>query len=260
MNIRSLAFVGCVLVVLSACSNVPRGDVVIVDKTGSIQQKTPTGQKAQVPDRTLAESVILPSEVDVIASDAIDYGVVGEVYEVYQEAEESQLVDSLEEEKIAAELSRQPDIALNKQQSDYPQTSLSRINPNTKQVPSKGVAPQITIVLPAEEAKLDNSVKVLVQEANKHQNQGNLQRAASSLERAQRIAPREPYVLYQLAGLRLMQQDAASAEQIATRALGYSVNKKQMQFHLWRLISQCRLARGDHAGAVAAQEQSVLIN
>jgi len=108
--------------------------------------------------------------------------------------------------------------------------------------------------------QLDDAVLALINEANNYQQTGNLVMAVASLERAQRIAPREPYVLYNLAKARLAQKDFVVAEQIATRALFYTNNKPQMQAKLWYLISDCRTLNGDHAGAIDAKEQAKLQN
>src|SRR5690606_9868288 len=69
----------------------------------------------------------------------------------------------------------------------------------------------------AADEQLDGPVLALLTSAQQQQGSGDLEGASSSLERAQRIAPREPQVLYRLAEVRLAQGDAAQAEQLARR-------------------------------------------
>jgi len=109
-----------------------------------------------------------------------------------------------------------------------------------------------------DDMQLDSAVLTLINDANNHQLAGNLSMAIASLERAQRIAPREPYVLYTLAKANLAKGDAAAAEQIATRALFYTASKPKLQSKLWYLIADCRTSLGNHIGAVNATEQAKL--
>ncbi|TIH07355.1 M48 family metallopeptidase [Pseudomonas leptonychotis] len=104
--------------------------------------------------------------------------------------------------------------------------------------------------------QLDGPVLALLTTAQQQQGGGDLNGAASSLERAQRIAPREPQVLYKLAEVRLAQGDAAQAEQFARRGLSYSSGRPALQASLWNLIAQARERQGDAAGAAQAREQA----
>jgi len=104
--------------------------------------------------------------------------------------------------------------------------------------------------------QLDGPVLALLTTAQQQQGGGDLNGAASSLERAQRIAPREPQVLYRLAEVRLAQGDAAQAEQIARRGLTYAGGRPQLQASLWELIAQTREQQGDPQGAAQARERA----
>lgn len=104
--------------------------------------------------------------------------------------------------------------------------------------------------------QLDGPVLALLTTAQQQQGGGDLNGAASSLERAQRIAPREPQVLYRLAEVRLAQGDAAQAEQIARRGLTYANGRPQLQASLWELIAQTREQQGDPQGAAQARERA----
>lgn len=108
----------------------------------------------------------------------------------------------------------------------------------------------------AADEQLDGPVLALLTTAQQQQGGGDLDGAASSLERAQRIAPREPQVLYRLAGVRLAQGDATQAEQLARRGLSYASGRPALQASLWELIAKAREQRGDGAGATQARERA----
>lgn len=147
--------------------------------------------------------------------------------------------------------------------STPPSTSTNFSNPP---MPSSSMTPQplpsvgspgakISSALNADE-QLDGPVLALLTTAQQQQGSGDLNGAAASLERAQRIAPREPQVLYQLAQTRLNQGDPAQAEQLARRALSYSAGRPALQASLWELIAQSRERQGDAAGAAQARQRA----
>jgi hypothetical protein len=104
--------------------------------------------------------------------------------------------------------------------------------------------------------QLDGPVLSLLTTAQQQQASGDLNGASSSLERAQRVAPREPQVLFRLAQVRLSQGDAPQAEQLARRALTYANGRPDLQASLWGLIAQCRAKQGDAAGAASARQKA----
>jgi hypothetical protein len=104
--------------------------------------------------------------------------------------------------------------------------------------------------------QLDGPVLALLTTAQQQQSGGDLNGASSSLERAQRVAPREPQVLYRLAQVRLAQGDAAQAEQLARRGLTYANGRASLQASLWELIAQSREKQGDSAGAALARQKA----
>lgn len=115
--------------------------------------------------------------------------------------------------------------------------------------------PRVSSGLAADE-QLDGPILALLTAAQQQQSGGDLNGAASNLERAQRIAPREPQVLYRLAEVRLAQGDAAQAEQFARRGLTYANGRPALQASLWSLIAKAREQQGDPAGAAQAREQA----
>jgi hypothetical protein len=129
---------------------------------------------------------------------------------------------------------------------------------NTYNMPSSaptGIPSASSGGLSADE-QLDGPVLALLTTAQQQQSSGDLNGASSSLERAQRVAPREPQVLYKLAQVRLAQGDAPQAEQLARRALTYANGRASLQASLWGLIAQAREKQGDAAGAALARQKA----
>jgi hypothetical protein len=104
--------------------------------------------------------------------------------------------------------------------------------------------------------QLDGPVLALLTTAQQQQANGDLNGASSSLERAQRVAPREPQVLYRLAQVRMAQGDAPQAEQFARRGLTFANGRPALQASLWELIAQAREKQGDSAGAALARQKA----
>ncbi|WP_419708550.1 tetratricopeptide repeat protein [Pseudomonas sp. NFX224] len=104
--------------------------------------------------------------------------------------------------------------------------------------------------------QLDGPVLALLTTAQQQQAGGDLNGASSSLERAQRVAPREPQVLYRLAQVRMAQGDAPQAEQFARRGLTFANGRPALQASLWELIAQSREKQGDSAGAALARQKA----
>ena len=104
--------------------------------------------------------------------------------------------------------------------------------------------------------QLDGPVLALLTTAQQQQAGGDLNGASSSLERAQRVAPREPQVLYRLAQVRMAQGDVAQAEQFARRGLTFANGRPDLQASLWGLIAQAREKQGDPAGAALARQKA----
>ncbi|MHC8388449.1 tetratricopeptide repeat protein [Pseudomonas sp. MDT2-39-1] len=104
--------------------------------------------------------------------------------------------------------------------------------------------------------QLDGPVLALLTTAQQQQASGDLNGASSSLERAQRVAPREPQVLYRLAQVRMAQGDAPQAEQFARRGLTFANGRSALQASLWELIAQAREKQGDSSGAALARQKA----
>jgi len=131
------------------------------------------------------------------------------------------------------------------------------VNQGTYNMPStpSGIPSANAGGLSADE-QLDGPVLALLTTAQQQQAGGDLNGASSSLERAQRVAPREPQVLYRLAQVRMAQGDAPQAEQFARRGLTMASGRPDLQASLWALIGDARAAQGDAAGAAQARQKA----
>ncbi len=83
---------------------------------------------------------------------------------------------------------------------------------------------------------------------------GDLRLAGLQLERALRIAPRDPELWYQMARIRLEQGDPGQAERLAERSLQLGARDRVLALANWRLIARAREALGDAEGALRARE------
>jgi len=206
---------------LSGCATVQRGSIPVVDATGSASELEPGGGYAS-------------------AGSGPSYGGTRPV-----ESDNDAVVVMVPQQSSGAPLqvwsAGAPDGAPAGGFDSQP------ISPAPSGIPSGGLA--------ADE-QLDGPVLALLTSAQRQQASGDLNGAASSLERAQRIAPREPQVLYRLAELRLAQGDATQAEQFARRGLSYATGRPALQAGLWELIAQSRERLGDAAGAAQARQNA----
>jgi hypothetical protein len=138
--------------------------------------------------------------------------------------------------------------------SGYQSAPISQGTYNMPSTPS-GIPSARAGGLSADE-QLDGPVLALLTTAQQQQSSGDLNGASSSLERAQRVAPREPQVLYRLAQVRMAQGDAPQAEQFARRGLSFANGRPDLQASLWELIAQAREKQGDAAGAAQARQKA----
>jgi predicted Zn-dependent protease len=95
----------------------------------------------------------------------------------------------------------------------------------------------------------------LLGHAEQQANDGNLQAAAVTLERAIRIDSRNPILWHHLASVRLAEGDAIQAEQLAIKSSSLAAGNYALQARNWGLIAEARRTRGDTAGAQAAERQ-----
>lgn len=93
----------------------------------------------------------------------------------------------------------------------------------------------------------------LVRSARESRKAGKPEAAASSLERALRIEPRNPWVWQALAGLHLQQGQAEQAESEAQKANSLARRNPWIEVENWRVIAAARSLRGNAAGAAQAE-------
>jgi tetratricopeptide (TPR) repeat protein len=127
--------------------------------------------------------------------------------------------------------------------------------PILNQVITPSVAPEVKlpvvqgVQLPVSDQAV---VEQLLAEADQLKAQGKVTQAVIQLQRAQRIAPREPKVYARLAALLLSLGEASRAEQLALKGLTLVPNKKSYQYYFWKLIGASRSHLGDGKGEASA--------
>lgn len=114
------------------------------------------------------------------------------------------------------------------------------------------------VAAPTPVSSSNPAVIALLQGAVEQQKQGEFSAAQSSLERAQRIAPRDPHVYMQLADLRRQQGQYLQAEQFALKGLTLARGQSALERKFWILIADIRSEGGDHSGAAAARDKARL--
>jgi len=117
------------------------------------------------------------------------------------------------------------------------------------------VAPRPQVPVPAATATAPQSPAViaLLDKADYAQQQGDFNTAQTNLQRAQRIAPRDPAVYYALANTHMQLEDYALAEQVALKGISITQGQPQQLKKFWLLVADIRLRNGDIKGSEAAQ-------
>lgn len=232
------------VVLLPGCATVKRGAIPVVDSGAPVSEEL--SRSARQPARTAN-----PSAATVQPGPA-DSGVM--VMVPQQNAEPLQTYAAPDAPFSSSSMPAPSDSG---QWSPPPQSQPAPVpapTPVPRQSAPSGI-PSASGTLSADE-QLDGPVLALLTTAQQLQGGGDLNGAASSLERAQRIAPREPQVLYRLAQVRLAQGDAVQAEQLSRRGLSYAGDRPALQASLWELIAQARERQGNAAGAAQARERA----
>ena len=99
------------------------------------------------------------------------------------------------------------------------------------------------------------AVVALLDHAEQQANEGDLQSAAMTLERAIRIDSRNPVLWHHLASVRLAEGNAEQAEGLAKKSNALAAGNYSLQASNWGLIAEARRTRGDMAGARSAERQ-----
>ena len=96
----------------------------------------------------------------------------------------------------------------------------------------------------------------LLDEARLLKRGGKLDRAASVLERALRIAPDDAEAWHHLAAVRLEQEDFRAAEQLAKKSNRLAPRTASLQAKNWTVIARARRGLGDEEGALIAEARA----
>ncbi|NIE78048.1 tetratricopeptide repeat protein [Pantoea sp. Ap-967] len=242
------------LVVLQGCSSVQRGNIPVVDSSTRVSnsERMQANRAPVATGRGTAQAQSLPEDSGVTVMIPQGAGASG--------------IQTFPANNGAAPISTGP-ITPGPETSAPMTTNPNPIADEPFDIASMNSAPAATSAptgiprsgasggLSADE-QLDGPVLALLTTAQSQQGSGDFNGAASSLERAQRIAPREPQVLFRLAQVRLSQGDAPQAEQLARRALTYANGRPDLQAELWNTIAQAREKQGDSAGAALARQKA----
>lgn len=100
------------------------------------------------------------------------------------------------------------------------------------------------------------AVLALLGSARAAQREGDLQSAQNDLQRAQRIAPRDPNIYFQLADTHYQMQEYQLAEQVALKGVSVAGQDRDLLREFWLLISEIRYASGNNAGGQQAARQA----
>ena len=105
-------------------------------------------------------------------------------------------------------------------------------------------------------ASMGSAASSLMSKAEQQQQTGDLAGAASTLERALRIEPRNALLWNRLANVRLEQQRYALASELASKSNAFAGSDNALKSNNWLIISSSRQASGDYAGAESARRRA----
>ncbi len=105
-------------------------------------------------------------------------------------------------------------------------------------------------------AGLSPATVALVNTANQSSQSGDLEAAASAIERATRIEPRNGNLLYKLAVIRLRQEKPVLAEDLAKKAALLAEKDNVLKKNSWLLIAHAKEMQHDSAGANEARAKA----
>jgi len=102
------------------------------------------------------------------------------------------------------------------------------------------------------------AVKELLADAGAAEQTGDYGQAASYLERALRIQPRDPEILQSMAEVQLQMRDYEQALNFASRSYDIGPRVGEICSRNWRTISVSREYLGDHPGSVEAEKKATV--
>ncbi len=159
----------------------------------------------------------------------------------WKATEDNRIARTISDLKTSIPVFSKPDESREKDETNMaiPVEPVARIEPIDKPKRSKGMS---------------TALLSLFQQADELRNAGDLEAASSRLERAQRIAPTEPEVYFQLSSLRLAESKLEDAVSIATQGIDLAGSDRAMKRDLYNLIARAKDALGDSSGATIARQ------
>ena len=118
--------------------------------------------------------------------------------------------------------------------------------------PNKAIVPVAPSAIESEPKNA--AVVALLGSAKQQTKSGETHAAQTSLQRAQRIAPREPEVYYELAKAHVELEDYGLAEQVALKGVSIVQGQPTKLHRFWTLIAGIRTAAGNKNSAKKARE------
>jgi len=106
----------------------------------------------------------------------------------------------------------------------------------------------------------NRTVALLWDRAEQARQEGRLEDAIASLERALRLTPDDPILWSRVAELRLRQGRFAVAENLAAKSNALAGEQRLLRYRNWLLIAEARKRRGDVAGAEKARAEAERYN
>lgn len=103
---------------------------------------------------------------------------------------------------------------------------------------------------------MGNAASSLIEKAENQRRSGDLDGAASTLERAVRIESRHPLPWNRLAQIRLQQQNYSLAAELASKSNALAGSDKGLKRSNYLIIADAKRASGDVAGASVAQSRA----
>lgn len=127
--------------------------------------------------------------------------------------------------------------------------------PDRPQPPSTGrPGPQKPATMPPRTAAEASSPAVmsLMGTADALARNGNMDRAAATLERALTLEPRNPFIYQRLASVKLAEGATGQAENMARKSNSVAGSNPFVRASNWQLIAEARRTGGDRSGASEA--------
>lgn len=130
-----------------------------------------------------------------------------------------------------------------------PGTTPAEPAPEAQPLPTPPPAP------PTRTYRLGPATQSLVAQARGQIEQGELDAAGGTLDRAVRIEPRNPLLWIELAQLRLAQKDAKQAEGLGRKALSLATGDKRAQSQASKVVADALKAQGRTQEARAFEDR-----